>query len=85
LWTAMMQGFTSAAISRIERDRHTGRAPDNGLDSQTLASVLTWMNERVFYLAAIGHPAFADGQRVVDVLASIWWLAIYGQVAAPAG
>jgi TetR/AcrR family transcriptional regulator, ethionamide resistance regulator len=77
LWTEMMEGFTMAATRRIEHDRTTGRAPITGVDAFTLASTLTWMSERIYYLAAIGHPAFHDEQQVIDVLTDIWLSAIY--------
>jgi AcrR family transcriptional regulator len=77
LWMEMMDGFTTVATQRIERDRATGRAPRTSVDSSTLASTLTWMSERIYYLAAIGHPAFADEQQVIDVLTDVWLSVIY--------
>jgi AcrR family transcriptional regulator len=82
LWLEMMEGFTAAATYRIERDRAAGRAPDTGVDAHTLASALTWLSERVYYLAAIGHPAFSDEQRLIDVLTDIWLSAIYNGLPA---
>lgn len=77
LWMEMMEGFTQAAMHRIERDRATGRAPQTAVDASTLASTLTWMSERIYYLAAIGYPAFRDEQQVIDVLTDVWLLMIY--------
>ena len=77
IWMEMMEGFATAATYRIERDRATGRAPMTDVDAYTLASALTWMNERTYYLAAIGHPAFRDEQQVIDVLTDVWLSAIY--------
>ncbi|EFH83448.1 TetR/AcrR family transcriptional regulator [Ktedonobacter racemifer] len=77
LWMEMMEGFTQAATHRIERDRATGRAPRTSVDASTLASTLTWMSERIYYLAAIGHPAFHDEQQVIDVLTEVWLSVIY--------
>ncbi|MBV9230352.1 MAG: TetR/AcrR family transcriptional regulator [Chloroflexi bacterium] len=77
LWMEMMEGFTMAARHRIERDRATGRAPLTDVDAATLASTLTWMTERIYYLAAIGHPAFRDEQQVIDVLTDVWLSVIY--------
>ena len=77
LWMEMMEGFTTAATHRIERDRATGRAPLTDVDASTLASTLTWMSERIYYLAAIGHPAFHDEQQVIDVLMDVWLSVIY--------
>lgn len=77
LWTEMMDSFTQAAIYRIERDRAAGRAPRTSVDASTLASTLTWMSERIYYLAAIGHPTFQDEQQVIDVLTEVWLSVIY--------
>lgn len=77
LWTEMMDGFTQAATHRIERDRAAGRAPRTSVDAPTLASTLTWMSERIYYLAAIGHPGFQDEQQVMDVLVEVWLSVIY--------
>jgi AcrR family transcriptional regulator len=77
LWTEMMEGFTMGAMQRIEHDRASGRAPETNVSASMLANTLTWMSERIFYLAAIGHPAFRDEQQVIDVLTEIWMSAIY--------
>jgi TetR/AcrR family transcriptional regulator, ethionamide resistance regulator len=77
LWMEMMEGFTTAATHRIEHDRATGRAPITDVDAFTLASTLTWMSERIYYLAAIGHPAFRDEQQVINVLTDVWLSVIY--------
>lgn len=75
----MMESFTAVATERIERDRAAGHAPVTGVDLHTLASPLTWMGERAYYLAAVGHPAFSDEQRLVDVLTHVWLTAIYAE------
>lgn len=77
LWLEMMEGFTTAATQRIEHDRATGRAPRTSVDASLIASTLTWMGERIYYLAAIGHPAFRDEQQVIDVLTDVWLSVIY--------
>ncbi|MBA2677647.1 MAG: TetR/AcrR family transcriptional regulator [Ktedonobacteraceae bacterium] len=77
LWMEMMEGFTTAATRRIEHDRATGYAPTTDVDAFTLASTLTWMSERIYYLAAIGHPAFRDEQQVIDVITDVWLSVIY--------
>lgn len=77
LWMEMMEGFTQAAMHRIERDRAAGRAPQTSLDAATMASTLTWMSERIYYLAAIGHPAFQNEQQVLDILTEVWLSVIY--------
>jgi len=58
-------------------DRATGYAPLTDVSAFTMASTLTWMSERIYYLAAIGHPAFRDEQQVIDVLTDVWLSVIY--------
>ena len=77
LWTEMMDTFTQAAMHRIERDRAAGRALRTSVDASTLAGTLTWMSERIYYLAAIGHPTFQDEQQVIGALTEVWLSAIY--------
>ena len=83
LWAQMMDGFTAVAAERIQADRVAGLAPARNNSPRTLASVLCWMNERAWYLAAIGHPGFTDHDQLTDALTSIWQAAIYGQGQAP--
>ncbi len=83
LWTEMMERFTALAAERIELDRRSGRAPTSGSDPRTLAALLTWMGERAYYLAAIGHPEFNEEERLVDALTDIWLAVIYNGPPAP--
>jgi AcrR family transcriptional regulator len=85
LWTEMMQGFTAVAAERIQADRAAGLAPGRDDDPHVLASVLCWMNERAWYLAAIGHPGFTDEALLADVLTEVWQAAIYGTPAGSPG
>lgn len=85
LWTEMMSGFTAVAAERIQADRAAGLAPDRGADPRVLASVLCWMSERAWYLAAIGHPGFTDEARLADALTEVWQAAIYGTPVRPRG
>lgn len=78
LWTEMMDGFIAVAAGRIQADRAAGLAPDRDDDPQVLASVLCWMSERAWYLAAIGHSGFTDEARLGDALTEVWQAAIYG-------
>jgi TetR/AcrR family transcriptional regulator, ethionamide resistance regulator len=78
LWSEMMERFTTAATQRIEHDRRAGRAPAKDVDARVLAAALTWLGERAYYLAAIGHAPFDDEQALVDVLTEIWVSTIYG-------
>ncbi|WP_194925379.1 hypothetical protein [Catenulispora pinisilvae] len=51
-----------------------GRAEGSepGVDTGNLAAALTWLGERLYYLAAIGVEPFADEEALVDVLTHIW-------------
>lgn len=85
LWMEMMESFSQAAMHRIERDRAAGRAPQTSLDAATMASALTWMSERIYYLAAIGYPAFQNEQQVIDVLTEVWLSVIYNRSPSEKG
>jgi AcrR family transcriptional regulator len=79
LWTEMMDGFAAVATDRIRADRAAGHAPARDDDPLATARVLTWMSERAYYLAAIGHPGFTDEAKLVAALTDVWSLAIYGR------
>lgn len=76
LWLGMMGGFTAATTGRIDADRATGASP-GGVDSADLAAALTWLGERLYYLAALGVPPFDDDRKLVDVLTHIWMTSLY--------
>ena len=77
LWSEMMERFTAAATERIEHDRRAGRAPAKDVDARMLAAALTWLGERAYYLAVIGHAPFDDEEALVDALTEIWVSTIY--------
>lgn len=79
LWLSLMGGFTTATAERIAADRTAAdpasEAEDKGADTAAtadLAAALTWLGERLYYLAAIGVEPFADEDALVDVLTHIW-------------
>jgi AcrR family transcriptional regulator len=76
LWLLQMDGYTAATTARIDQDRASGATPD-GIDAQTLAAALTWLGERLYYLAAAGVPPFDDEEKLVDVLTHIWMSTLY--------
>ncbi|GAA5115797.1 HTH-type transcriptional regulator EthR [Pseudonocardia adelaidensis] len=78
LWTVLMAGFTAATAERIERDRAEGVAPRGGLPADHLASALTWLSERLQYLAAAGVAPFDDEDVLVDTITGVWLAAVYG-------
>jgi AcrR family transcriptional regulator len=82
LWLEQMQGFTDATVAQIQNDpQATTRL--SSLDIRTVASTLTWLGERVYYLAALGTPPFDDEQRLIDTLLRIWTSTLYGDPTTP--
>jgi AcrR family transcriptional regulator len=74
LWLQQMNTYTAATTARIEQDRTSG---DKTVDSPALAAALTWLGERLYYLAAAGVPPFDDEEALVDVLTHIWMATLY--------
>ena len=76
LWTEQMQTFTDATVAQINADpRALSRLA--GQDIPALASALTWLGERLYYLAATGTPPFDDQDTLVSTLLHIWTTALY--------
>lgn len=76
LWLEQMQTFTDATIAQITADP---RARQNlaGQDIAAVASALTWLGERLYYLAATSTPPFHDQDTLVNTLLHIWTSALY--------
>ena len=72
LWLQQMGGYTTATKDRIVHDGVPGE-----VDPEALATALTWLGERLYYLAAIGVPPFDDERTLVDVLTHIWTSSLY--------
>lgn len=81
LWLAQMNLFTEAAAARIEADPEA-RQRLGDLDGRAVAASLSWLGERLYYLAAAGVPPFDDEQVLVDVLTNAWTSALYGKASA---
>ncbi|MGV9306188.1 TetR/AcrR family transcriptional regulator [Nonomuraea sp. NPDC003727] len=80
LWLAQMDLFTDAAAARIQADpRALERLGD--VDVRAVAASLTWLGERLYYLAASGVPPFDDEQVLVDTLTKAWTSLLYGDDA----
>ncbi|MEU5865338.1 helix-turn-helix domain-containing protein [Nonomuraea sp. NPDC047529] len=77
LWRDQMAGFTAATTERITSDDAT--AP--GVDPAALGAALTWLGERLYYLAALDVAPFADEDTLVEVLTHIWMTSLYGESA----
>ena len=77
-----MQTFTDATVAQINADPRA-RAHLAGQDLEALASALTWLGERLYYLAAAGTPPFDDQDTLVATLVHIWTSALYPDTSTP--
>jgi AcrR family transcriptional regulator len=82
LWTEQMQTFTDATVAQINADPRA-RQRLAGQDIPALASALTWLGERLYYLAATGTPPFDDQDTLVATLLHIWTTALYEDTSMP--
>ena len=79
LWLDQMQSFTDAAVHQIAGDpRASSRLAH--LDITAVASSLTWLGERLYYLAAIEIAPFNDESVLIDTLLHIWTSTLYGEI-----
>lgn len=79
MWIAQMNTYTSAAIATIAADP-AARKHLAGHDTNAIASALTWMGERLYYLAARGIAPFDDEAVLIDTITHAWVALIYGRV-----
>jgi TetR/AcrR family transcriptional regulator, ethionamide resistance regulator len=84
LWLQQMQTFTDAAAAQIGTDpRASARLA--GLDVTAVAGSLTWLGERLYYLAARGIPPFDDEATLIETMLVIWTSTLYGDLPGPPG
>jgi AcrR family transcriptional regulator len=80
LWQAQMGTFTQATIAQIAADRTaSARLARLGVDVPALAASLTWLGERLYYLAATATPPFDRPETLVETLLYHWTTAVYGK------
>jgi TetR/AcrR family transcriptional regulator, ethionamide resistance regulator len=77
LWLEQMQTFTDATMAQISAEPATALRLA-GQDVAALAAALTWLGERLYYLAAIGTPPFDDQDTLVETLLFLWTSALAG-------
>jgi AcrR family transcriptional regulator len=77
LWLQQMETFTDMTVTRIQADPAALRCLD-GSDVRAVAASLTWLGERLYYLAAAGVPPFTDRDVLVDTLMHAWTRILYG-------
>jgi AcrR family transcriptional regulator len=78
LWVELIDSYATAAAARIDADRAAGIAPPGRVDTRALASALSWLAERLYYLAAIGIAPFDEPDVLIDVLTDVWTATVYG-------
>jgi TetR/AcrR family transcriptional regulator, ethionamide resistance regulator len=76
LWLEQMQTFTDATIAQISADPRA-RQRLTGQNIAAVASALTWLGERLYYLAATGTPPFDNQDTLVNTLLHFWTSALY--------
>ncbi|TKK81675.1 TetR/AcrR family transcriptional regulator [Kribbella jiaozuonensis] len=77
LWLEQMNLFTEAATARIESDPVAGRRLGS-TRARAAAASLTWMGERLYYLAAASVPPFDDEEVLIETLTTAWTSILYG-------
>ncbi|MGW7680921.1 TetR/AcrR family transcriptional regulator [Kribbella sp. NPDC054772] len=77
LWLEQMNLFTDAATARIESDPQA-RERLGSTEARAVAASLTWMGERLYYLAAAKVPPFDDEEVLIDTLTTAWTSILYG-------
>jgi AcrR family transcriptional regulator len=77
LWRQQMQTFTDAALDQISGDQEVIER-FSGMDVAAVISSLTWLSERLYYLAATRTPPFDDQDTLVETLVHIWAATLYG-------
>ncbi|HEY2673206.1 MAG TPA: TetR/AcrR family transcriptional regulator [Rugosimonospora sp.] len=82
LWLQQMETFTDLTVARIQADPDVLRRLD-GLDVRAVAASLTWLGERLYYLAAANVPPFTDRDVLVDTLMHAWTRTLYGDSPSP--
>ncbi|SDU37044.1 TetR/AcrR family transcriptional regulator [Jiangella alkaliphila] len=80
LWLELMGSYTAITEARIRADQERGLTPSS-VDPHDLAATLTWLGERLYYLAALDVEPFGDRKRLADVLTHVWMSALYSRPA----
>jgi hypothetical protein len=71
-----MQSFTDATVAQISADPRARQALADQ-DIPAVAAALTWLGERLYYLAATGTAPFDDQDTLVNTLLHMWTSALY--------
>jgi AcrR family transcriptional regulator len=76
LWQEQMQSFTDATVAQIGADPRARQALSDQ-DIPAVAAALTWLGERLYYLAATGTAPFDNEDTLVNTLLHMWTSALY--------
>lgn len=77
LWTRVVDRFTAAIATEIDRERAVGLVPE-GTDSLALAAALLWGTESVLYVAGLGiSDTLVDEGHALEPLIAMWAGALY--------
>lgn len=78
LWISVVERFTEATVSELERQREAGLTRFSG-DLRALAAGLVWSTESCLYVAGLGvEPNLPDEQGVLPTLLAMWTSVLYG-------
>jgi TetR/AcrR family transcriptional regulator, ethionamide resistance regulator len=77
LWCQQMQTFADAALDQVSGDDDVIERL-GGVDIAAVVSSLTWLSERLYYLAAVRTPPFDNQDTLVETLVRIWAATLYG-------
>ncbi|MEV4398848.1 hypothetical protein [Nonomuraea sp. NPDC049607] len=84
-WHDQMASFTAVTTERVTTERVTaGGATAPDVDPAALGAALTWLGERLHYLATLDVAPFNDEDTLVGVLTHIWMTSLYGEPEAQA-
>ncbi|MEU1722784.1 helix-turn-helix domain-containing protein [Nonomuraea sp. NPDC005692] len=83
LWHDQMASFTAVTTERITTEHvTTGGATAPDVDPAALGAALTWLGERLYYLATLDVAPFNDEDTLIEVLTHIWMTSLYGEPGA---
>jgi AcrR family transcriptional regulator len=72
LWHGQMESIISRTAERIEEGHASGVTRTTWADPRLLAALLTWMGERVHYLASLKYAPFDDEEQFIQGLVEVW-------------
>lgn len=78
-WNQMLERFVTAIAEQITYERERGKAPDNGVAPDLIATVLVCGLERSFYIGTRGlDPRIPDAEAAVESIVEMVFATTYG-------